>query len=295
MGRRGPIGGRPWPSTAMLFSLGFIVLFILGGITGIMIAAVPFNWQVHDTHFIVAHFHYTLVGGSIFPIFAAIYFWFPKVTGTPPGRALGRWHFWLFLVGFNLTFLLMHLTGLEGMPRRVYTYLPGLGWDTLNLVSTAGPSSWRPGSGSSSGTWCEAGERARGRRRPLGRPHPGVGHLLPPGQLQLPGDPPGVGAGSPATGVGRPTARAGWAPGGEGPPKGKPPGARGPNPCGWGTGRSPGFRAGDPHHQCPHRGTPGKGPPARALPRGPSGPPWPSRWPSWEPSGPPGWCRWGSS
>jgi cytochrome c oxidase subunit I+III len=125
-------------STAMLFSLGFIVLFILGGITGIMIAAVPFNWQVHDTYFIVAHFHYTLVGGAIFPIFAAIYFWFPKFTGRMLDERLGRWHFWLFLVGFNLTFLLMHLTGLEGMPRRVYTYLPDLGWDGLNLLSTAG-------------------------------------------------------------------------------------------------------------------------------------------------------------
>ena len=125
-------------STAFLFSLGFIVLFILGGITGIMIAAVPFNWQVHDTHFIVAHFHYVLVGGVVFPIFAAIYHWFPKVTGRLLDERLGRWHFWLFLVGFNLTFFLMHLTGLEGMPRRVYTYLPGLGWDWLNLLSTAG-------------------------------------------------------------------------------------------------------------------------------------------------------------
>jgi cytochrome c oxidase subunit I+III len=137
-GKAGPHGGRPWPSTAFLFSLGFVVLFILGGITGIMIAAVPLNWQVHDTHFIVAHFHYTLVGGSIFPIFAAMYFWFPKVRGRLLDETLGRWHFWLFLLGFNLTFLPMHVTGLEGMPRRVYTYLPGLGWDTLNLVSTAG-------------------------------------------------------------------------------------------------------------------------------------------------------------
>jgi len=125
-------------NTAILFSLGFIILFILGGITGIMIAAVPFNWQVHDTQFIVAHFHYTMVGGVVFPIFAAIYFWFPKFTGRLLDERLGRWHFWLFLIGFNLTFLLMHLTGLEGMPRRVYTYLPGLGWDWLNTLSTAG-------------------------------------------------------------------------------------------------------------------------------------------------------------
>ncbi len=125
-------------NTAFLFALGFIVLFILGGITGIMIAAVPFNWQVHDTYFIVAHFHYVLVGGVVFPIFAAVYFWFPKFTGRLLDERLGRWHFWLFFAGFNATFLLMHLTGLEGMPRRVYTYLPGLGWDWLNLLSTAG-------------------------------------------------------------------------------------------------------------------------------------------------------------
>jgi cytochrome c oxidase subunit I+III len=93
---------------------------------------------VHDTQFIVAHFHYTMVGGVVFPIFAAIYFWFPKFTGRLLDERLGRWHFWLFLIGFNLTFLLMHLTGLEGMPRRVYTYLPGLGWDWLNALSTAG-------------------------------------------------------------------------------------------------------------------------------------------------------------
>jgi cytochrome c oxidase subunit I+III len=125
-------------TTAMLFALAFIVLFILGGITGIMIAAVPFNWQVHDTHFIVAHFHYTMVGGTIFPIFAAIYYWFPKMTGRVLDERLGRWHFWLFLVGFNVTFLLMHVTGLEGMPRRTYTYLPDLGWSALNMISTVG-------------------------------------------------------------------------------------------------------------------------------------------------------------
>ncbi len=125
-------------NTAMLFSLGFIVLFILGGITGIMIAAVPFNWQIHDTQFIVAHFHYTMVGGVVLPVFAAVYFWFPKFTGHFLDERLGKWHFWLFVIGFNLTFLLMHLTGIEGMPRRVYTYLPGLGWDWLNALSTAG-------------------------------------------------------------------------------------------------------------------------------------------------------------
>jgi cytochrome c oxidase subunit I+III len=122
----------------MLFSVAFIVMFILGGITGVMIAAVPFNWQVHDTHFIVAHFHYTMVGGTVFPIFGAIYYWFPKVTGRMLSERLGRAHFWLFLIGFNATFLLMHVTGIEGMPRRVYTYFPDVGWTGLNLLSTIG-------------------------------------------------------------------------------------------------------------------------------------------------------------
>ena len=125
-------------ATPMLFSLGFIVLFVLGGITGIMIAAVPFNWQIHDTYFIVAHFHYVLVGGSVFPIFAAIYFWFPKVVGRRLDERLGSWHFWLFFIGFNVAFFPMHIIGFEGMPRRVYTYLPGLGWDGLNFLSTVG-------------------------------------------------------------------------------------------------------------------------------------------------------------
>jgi cytochrome c oxidase subunit I+III len=131
-------GSMPALTTAMLFALGFVIMFILGGITGIMIAAVPFNWQVHDTQFIVAHFHYTMVGGVVLPIFASVYYWFPKFTGRMLDERLGRWHFWLFLVGFNVTFLLMHLTGIEGMPRRVYTYLPGLGWEWLNVVSTVG-------------------------------------------------------------------------------------------------------------------------------------------------------------
>lgn len=129
---------RPTFSASFLFVIGFVVLLILGGITGIMVAAVPFDWQVHDTYFVVAHFHYVLIGGVVFPIFAALYAWFPKIFGVLLGERLGRWHFWLFFVGFNVTFFPMHLLGLQGMPRRIYTYLHGLGWEPLNLVATTG-------------------------------------------------------------------------------------------------------------------------------------------------------------
>jgi cytochrome c oxidase subunit I+III len=130
--------GRLVITTAALYVIGFIVLLIAGGITGIMVASPPFDWQVHDTYFVVAHFHYVLIGGTVFPVFAALHFWFPKVTGRLLGERLGRWNFWVTFVGFNLTFLPMHLTGLRGMPRRVYTFVPGLGLDWLNLVATVG-------------------------------------------------------------------------------------------------------------------------------------------------------------
>ena len=131
-------GGRPRLTTPMLFVLGFIVIFVIGGLTGVMLASVPFDLQVHDTYFVVAHFHYVLIGGAVFPLFGAFYYWFPKVTGRLLDERLGRWQFWLFFVGFNLTFFPMHLLGLDGMPRRVYTYLPELGWGSLNLLSTLG-------------------------------------------------------------------------------------------------------------------------------------------------------------
>jgi cytochrome c oxidase subunit I+III len=125
-------------ATPLLFAVGFIVLFILGGITGIMIASAPFDWQVHDTFFIVAHFHYVLVGGVVFPVFAAIAFWYPKITGRLMDEAIGRYAFWLIFIGFNITFFPMHILGFQGMPRRIYTYLPDVQWDPLNLVATIG-------------------------------------------------------------------------------------------------------------------------------------------------------------
>jgi cytochrome c oxidase subunit I+III len=130
--------GKPVLKTPLLFILGFLFIFVLGGLTGVMVAMVPFDWQVHDTHFVVAHLHYVLFGGMVFPLFAALYYWLPLFSGRAPSEHLSRVVFWMIFLGFNLTFLPMHVTGLAGMPRRVYTYLPGLGWDMLNLVSTVG-------------------------------------------------------------------------------------------------------------------------------------------------------------
>jgi cytochrome c oxidase subunit 1 len=131
-------GTRPRFATPLLFALGFVMLFVMGGVTGVMVASVPIDTQVHDTFFVVAHFHYTLIGGAVFPLFGAIYYWFPKVTGRLMSERLGKLNFWLLFVGFNLTFFPMHVLGLEGMPRRVYTYVPETGWGDLNLLATAG-------------------------------------------------------------------------------------------------------------------------------------------------------------
>jgi cytochrome c oxidase subunit 1 len=124
--------GRPVFKTPLLFVLGFLFTFVIGGLTGVMVASVPFDTQVHDTYFVVAHFHYVLIGGAVFPLIGAIYYWFPKFTGRLMSERLGRWTFGLIFVGFNLTFFPMHILGLEGMPRRIYTYQPDMQWEGLN-------------------------------------------------------------------------------------------------------------------------------------------------------------------
>ncbi|WP_043528046.1 cytochrome c oxidase subunit I [Litchfieldella xinjiangensis] len=129
--------GRPVLKLPMLWILGFLVIFVCGGLTGVMLALVPFDWQVHDTHFVVAHMHYVLVGGMFFPLVAGAYYWLPLVSGRMSSERLGRWGFWLTFIGFNLTFLIMHWTGLVGMPRRVYAY-DGAMWGFYNVISSLG-------------------------------------------------------------------------------------------------------------------------------------------------------------
>jgi len=130
--------GRPQFKLPLLFVLAFIFIFVLGGLSGIMLASVSLDRQVHDTFFVVAHFHYVLIGGAVFPLFGAIYYWFPKWTGRMLNTKLGHCNLWTFFIGFNVTFFPMHQLGLKGMPRRVYTYLPETGWQTLNQIATLG-------------------------------------------------------------------------------------------------------------------------------------------------------------
>jgi cytochrome c oxidase subunit 1 len=125
--------GRLVWKTPLLFVVGFIVTFVMGGLTGVMVASVPVDTQVHDTYFVVAHFHYVLIGGALFPLLGAIYYWFPKFSGKLMSERVGRWVFWLIFIGFHLTFFPMHILGLLGMPRRIYTYQPEMGWGGLNL------------------------------------------------------------------------------------------------------------------------------------------------------------------
>ena len=131
-------GGKIEFKTPMLFCVGFLFQFLIAGLTGIMLSCAPFDWQLGNSYFVVAHFHYVIVGGILFTTFAAMYYWFPKMTGRMYSERLGQLHFWLFLIGFHLTFDFMHIPGLLGMPRRIYTYEPGRGWDSWNLIVTVG-------------------------------------------------------------------------------------------------------------------------------------------------------------
>jgi len=129
---------RPRFEVPMWWVVGFIITFVIGGLTGVMVASVPLDLELHDTYFVVAHFHYTLIGGAVFPLLGAITYWFPKITGRMMNDRIGKLAFVLVFAGFHLTFMTMHFTGLMGMPRRVFTYPAGLGWETLNMTSTVG-------------------------------------------------------------------------------------------------------------------------------------------------------------
>ncbi len=131
-------GGKLKFNVPMLFALGFIAMFLIGGLNGVALAVVPVDYQLTDSYFVVAHLHYVLFGGSVFGIFAGVYYWFPKMTGKMLSEKLGQLQFWLFLIGVNLTFFPMHILGLFGMPRRQWTYPTGLGWSSLNLMASVG-------------------------------------------------------------------------------------------------------------------------------------------------------------
>src|SRR5947209_9850364 len=130
--------GRLRLTTALHFVLGFVFIFVMGGLTGVMLAAIPLDLQVHDTFFVVAHFHYVLIGGALFPLFGGFYYWFPKFTGRMLDEKLGKLTFWILFIGFNLTFFPMHIVGLYGMTRRIYTYSVERGWEPANLLATIG-------------------------------------------------------------------------------------------------------------------------------------------------------------
>ena len=131
-------GGKISLRVPMLFCIGFLFQFLIAGLTGIMLATAPFNWQLSGSYFVVAHFHYVIVGGIVFALFGAFYYWYPKMSGRMYNETLGKLHFWLFIIGFHLTFDFMHIPGILGMPRRIYTYEPGRGWETWNSIVTVG-------------------------------------------------------------------------------------------------------------------------------------------------------------
>jgi cytochrome c oxidase subunit I len=131
-------GGKIRLELPMIFAIAFLFQFLIAGLTGVMLGVAPFDWQLNDSYFVIAHFHYVIVGGILYGIFAFLYYWYPKAFGRMLDKKIGLWHFWLFTIGFHLTFDPQHFAGILGMPRRIYTYQPGRGWDIWNLLSTIG-------------------------------------------------------------------------------------------------------------------------------------------------------------
>ena len=182
--------GKVELTVPMLFTVGFLLIFLLGGITGVMVSILPFDWAVTDSYFIVAHLHYVLNGAVVFPIFGAIYYWMPKMTGRMLNERLGKLSFWVMFIGFNLTFFPMHILGVLGMPRRVWTYSNGLGWDTLNRIVSIGSVVFGLGTGITLLNW--AISLRRGRRAPddpVGRRQPRVVGRVAAARVQLRRDP----------------------------------------------------------------------------------------------------------
>src|SRR6201981_1982013 len=131
-------GGKIRFEIPMLFAIAFLFQFLIAGLTGIMLGCAPFDWQLNDSYFVIAHFHYVIVGGIVFGVFAGFYYWYPKAFGRMLNKQLGLWHFWLFTIGFHLTFDTMHFSGLLRMATRIFTYDAGRGWETLNLMGSVG-------------------------------------------------------------------------------------------------------------------------------------------------------------
>lgn len=131
-------GGKIRFELPMMFCIGFLFQFLIAGLTGVMLSVAPFDWQLSDSYFVVAHFHYVLIGGLLYTIFAGIYYWYPKAFGRMPNKRLGHWHFWLFTIGFHMTFFPQHISGFLGMPRRIFSYEPDRGWEIWNQISTIG-------------------------------------------------------------------------------------------------------------------------------------------------------------
>ncbi len=179
-------GGKIRFAVPMLFCIAFLFQFLIGGLTGVTLAVAPFDWQLGNSYYLVAHFHYVIVGAILFAAFAAFYYWYPKATGKMYSETLGKLHFWLFLIGFHLTFDFMHIPGLLGMPRRIYTYEPGRGWDIWNVIVTIGAFV------QAAGIIVFAANlvlvllpRQGGGKRSLGRVDAGVGHKFAAAGVQL--------------------------------------------------------------------------------------------------------------